>query len=99
MLTFQGKALFKNNSAEAGGAILSTDTEIFISKDSGVYVTNNNATQAGGGMDGLILKYPVADPGGGGGGGGVQGFPYMEPPFLPISLVEVYHCSLRNFKV
>ena len=50
LLTFRGKALFENNSAEAGGAILSTDTEIFVDKDSSVYVTNNNASQDGGGL-------------------------------------------------
>ena len=48
MLSFQGEARFEHNRAEIGGAILATESEIFLSDK--VYITNNSASTSGGGL-------------------------------------------------
>ena len=48
MLSFQGEARFEHNRAEIGGAILSTESEVFLSNK--VYVLNNSASKSGGGL-------------------------------------------------
>ena len=47
-LTVRGSSIFKNNHAETGGAIASTDSEIFLNDE--VNITNNRAYKNGGGV-------------------------------------------------
>ena len=47
-LTINGKSVFEGNSAETGGAIAATDSEIFLNDE--VNITNNKAYKSGGGV-------------------------------------------------
>ena len=47
-LRLQGEARFEHNRAEIGGAIVATESEIYLSDQ--VYVTNNSASISGGGL-------------------------------------------------
>ena len=47
-LRLQGEARFEYNRAEIGGAIVATESEIYLSDQ--VYVTNNSASTSGGGL-------------------------------------------------
>ena len=49
-LNFQGEHRFENNHAEIGGAILGTESEIYVSKKANVAVVSNNAKKSGGGL-------------------------------------------------
>ena len=48
MLTLRGETRFEHNNAEIGGAILATDSEVFLSGQA--YILNNNASMSGGGL-------------------------------------------------
>ena len=48
MLSLQGEVRFEHNHAETGGAIVATESEIFLSNH--VYVINNSAAVSGGGL-------------------------------------------------
>ena len=48
MLSLQGEVRIENNRAEIGGAILATESEVFLSKE--VYILNNSASASGGGL-------------------------------------------------
>jgi predicted outer membrane repeat protein len=50
MLSLQGEITFEYNHAKIGGAIVATESEIYLSMNNQVYVVNNTASISGGGL-------------------------------------------------
>ena len=49
-LNLQGRSRFENNHAEVGGAIVGTESEIFVKDSAEVVIINNTANTSGGGI-------------------------------------------------